>query len=321
MQAATASVTARAVERDRRSLLTLATLEPAELRALIDRACAFRLGATSTAGRGRVVGTYFAMTSTRTRTSFAVGAARLGANVIAYRADDLQLATGESTSDTGRVLAGMLDALVVRSGDGLGALTSFSAGGQLPVVNAMSPTEHPTQAIADLATLQMHIGSLEGWTVLYLGEGNSTAAALALGFALLDAGCLELRTPPGYGLAPELHAQVDALSRGRVRVVERHDMDDLPAVDAVYTTQWRTTGTTKPDPDWMAVFRPFALTRALVHRLGDPFVLHDLPARRGEEVESGVLEHPRSIVFDQANMKLHGACAVLERALAQGHHS
>jgi ornithine carbamoyltransferase len=95
-------------------------------------------------------------------------------------------------------------------------------------------------------------------------------------------------------------------------------MDDLPAVDAVYTTQWRTTGTTKPDPDWIAGFSPFALTRDLLRRLGDPLVLHDLPARRGEEVEAGVLEHERSIVFDQAHMKLHGACAVLERALAGG---
>jgi ornithine carbamoyltransferase len=321
MLAPTAPLTAGAVDRDRRSLLTLATLERAELRALIDRACAFRLGATSTVGCGRVVGTYFAMTSTRTRTSFTVGAARLGAAVIAYGPVDLQLAAGESASDTGRVLAGMLDALVVRSSHGLGELTGFSAEGQLPVVNAMSPTEHPTQAISDLATLQVHLGSLEGRTVLYLGEGNSTAAALALGFALLGQARLELRTPSGYGLAPEVRAQLDALEDGRACVVERHDMDDLPAVDAVYTTQWRTTGTTKPDPDWMARFEPFALTRVLLQGLGDPLVLHDLPARRGEEVESGVLAHGRSIVFDQAHMKLHGACAVLERALAKGQAS
>jgi ornithine carbamoyltransferase len=300
--------------RHRRSLLTLAALEADELQALVDRACAFRSGARSNAGRDRVVGTFFALTSTRTRTSFTVAAARLGATVIAYGPADLQLATGESAADTGRVLAGMLDALVVRSDHRLDELERFTADGDLPVINAMSSTEHPTQAVSDLATLQSHLGSLAGATMLYLGEGNSTAAALALGFAQLGCGRLELRTPPGYGLPAELHAQLDALGAGPF-VTERHDMEDLRPVDAVYTTQWRTTGTTKPDPDWMAGFAPFALTRALLRRLGDPLVLHDLPARRGEEVELGVLEHPRSVVFDQAQMKLHGACAVLERAL------
>lgn len=300
---------------DRRSLLTLAALESAELQALVASTRAFRCGATSRVGRGRVVGTYFALTSTRTRTAFAVAATRLGANVIAYGPGDLQLATGESTGDTGRVLAGMLDALVVRSDQSLEKLARFTAGGQLPVINAMSAVEHPTQAISDLATLLTHLGSLEGRTVLYVGEGNSTAAALALAFALLGQGRLELRTPPGYGLPLVVRAQLDALDRGEARVLERHDMDDLPPVDAVYTTQWRTTGTTKADPDWMTVFQPFAVTHVLLDRLAHPLVLHDLPARRGEEVEPGVLEHPRSIVFDQAHMKMHGACAVLERAL------
>ncbi|GAB3804861.1 hypothetical protein GCM10027605_29710 [Micromonospora zhanjiangensis] len=151
--------------------------------ATIARRAATATGATGSGLAGTVVGIYFRRTSTRTRTAFTSGALRLGAGVIAYGPGDLQLNTGESSEDTGRVLSGMLDVLVARTADDPAEMRVWAGQRRMAVVNAMSADEHPTQALADLTTLTLRFGSVEGLRVLYLGEGNNTAAALAGGSA------------------------------------------------------------------------------------------------------------------------------------------
>jgi ornithine carbamoyltransferase len=268
--------------------------------------------------QGRIVGVYFSKTSTRTRTSFTAGALRLGAQVVTYGPGDLQLNTGESIADTARVLGGMLDGLVIRTAGPPEEMHVFAE--HCPaVVNAMSADEHPTQALADLTTMSAEFGGVKGLRVLYVGEGNNTAAALALALPRYAGTELDLRTPPGYGLAQPLLAEATALAeRHGSRISESHDLNGLPEdVDAVYTTRWQTTGTSKPDPQWRTVFAPFKVDDALLDRYPRARFMHDLPAHRGEEVTAAVLDGPASIAFRQAQHKLHSAMAVLEWCLGR----
>lgn len=299
----------------RRHLISLDDLGDDDLRWIVNR------GADYSAGRldhtrpldELVVGILFRKTSTRTRTAFSAGALRLGANLITYGPGDLQENTGETVDDTGQVLAGMLDVLVARTAGPEAELRAYANQERMAVINAMSAEEHPTQGLTDLTTLTRLFGSVDGLRVLYVGEGNNTASALALGLTRFPGTELHLRTPPGYGLRADYldRAQIHAKCAGSV-VEERHDVDDLPEVDVVYTTRWQTTGTVKPTPDWREVFAPFQVDQAMMDRCPGAVFLHDLPAHRGEEVTAEVLDGPASAAFEQAENKYHSARAVLE---------
>ncbi|KAA5835177.1 ornithine carbamoyltransferase [Saccharopolyspora hirsuta] len=302
----------------RGDLISLADLDLVQIREIVRNGVAFARG--ERAGEplaGAVIGIYFRKTSTRTRTAFSAAALRLGARIIAYGPDDLQLNTGETVEDTAQVLSRMLDGLVCRTAGSTEELRALAAPPGMSVINAMSAHEHPTQALTDLITIQQHVGGVDGARVLYVGEGNSTAAALALSLPRFEGTELHLRTPPGYGLEAHVRAQAEEYAAESGSVLrETHDMAELPAdVDVVYTTRWQTTGTTKADPDWRAVFQPFQVDEQLLDRYPEARFMHDLPAHRGEETTAAVLDGPRSIAFDQAENKMHGAMAVLEWAL------
>nr|WP_046729719.1 ornithine carbamoyltransferase [Streptomyces humi] len=268
--------------------------------------------------RDKVVGVLFTKTSTRTRTAFSAGTVKLGGFPLLYGPQDLQTATGETLQDTGRVFGSMLDGLVARTAGPLRELREISRAGDLPVINAMATEEHPTQGVCDLGIMLVEFGTLENLTVLYVGEGNNTASALAHGLSRLPGCDVTFATPPGYGLDPQIlddAAKQAAAAGGTVRQV--HDLDELPdQVHVVYTTRWQTTGTVKPDPDWRRVFQPFHVDERLMARWPDAKFMHDLPAHRGEEVSAAVLEGPRSIAWKQARMKLTSAMAVLEEVIA-----
>jgi ornithine carbamoyltransferase len=302
-----------------RHLISLDDLSAPALSDIIERGAETARRAASGTGvasptlAGKVVAVYFRKTSTRTRTAFSSGALRLGAGVIAYGPGDLQLETGESTEDTGQVLSRMLDVLVARTAGDPAELRAWSGQSRMAVVNAMSADEHPTQALADLTTLTLQFGSVGGLRLLYVGEGNNTAVALALGLARFRDVRLDLRTPAGYGVPPAVLEHANATAAGGTVIRERHDLDDLPQdVDVVYTTRWQTTGTRKPDPHWRKAFDPFQVTTELMDTSPKAVFMHDLPAHRGEEVTAEVLDGTASIAFGQAENKLHSAMAVLE---------
>jgi ornithine carbamoyltransferase len=302
--------------RTARHLLSIRDLDDDDLHRLVERGVelAARRGRVPERPlRDRVVGIYFRKTSTRTRTGFSAGALRLGATIVSFGPDDLQENTGETVEDTGRVLSGMLDGLVARTTGSMAELRALADQPRMGVINAMSAAEHPTQALADLVTMRRRFGRVEGLRVLYVGEGNNTAAALALALARYQGTSLQLRTPPGYGLAAEvLAAADDDAGRRGAEVVEGHDMALPGTVDVVYTTRWQTTGTTKADPDWRAAFAPFRVDRRLMARFPGAVFMHDLPAHRGDEVDAEVLDGPASVAFEQAENKLYSAMAALE---------
>lgn len=301
------------------SLYSIADLTRDDLHRLVDRSIEFwhDIHAHDRPLAGMVTGSLFLKTSTRTRTAFAAGAARLGADVVTYGPSDLQLNTGESIEDTGRMLASMLDLLVVRTDARLNQLVALSDGGRLPVINAMCAEEHPTQAISDLATIQRHLQRLDGIKFLYVGEGNNTARALARALAHFDGVEATFWTPVGYELPLDLVYECNAMAanaHGSVKQLSG-ETDDLPAaVDIVYTTRWQTTGTSKADPAWREKFRPYYVDSTFISRWPDAVLMHDLPAHRGDEISGEVLEGPQSIAWDQGAMKMRSAMAVLEWA-------
>lgn len=302
----------------RRHVLSLLDLSPEEVAYLARRAVAIKHAAADPQTlRGRTVGVYFRKTSTRTRTAFQVGAGRLGATVVHFGPHDLQTNTGETLEDTARTFAGYLDVLVMRTNESVDEMRTFAAHPSMSVVNALSSDEHPTQGLADLATLLEHFGRLEGLHLLYCGEGNKSAAALALAFARIPGARLTLATPAGYGLeAGKLSAARALAAQYGATVEETHDAGDLPeGVDAVYTSRWQEMGVSKPDADWRERFRPFSVTSELMERVrkerGTVF-LHDLPAVRGEDVSDEVLDGPQSLAWVQAQHKLFSAMAVME---------
>ncbi|OKI02581.1 ornithine carbamoyltransferase [Streptomyces sp. CB02923] len=303
-----------------RHLLSLNDVSDEELYAIVDRSHAYARGAVpmNRPLADRVVATYFRTTSTRTRTAFSAGALRLGAQLVAYGPGDLQENTGEETGDTGRILGLMLDALVARTSAEAAELRSIASWNTMSVINAMTEDEHPTQAVTDLSAMLTTLGRLDGLRVLYVGEGNNTAAALSLALPRYHGTELYVRTPPGYGLPqPALQRAGEYATAHQALIEERHDMDDLPDdVDVVYTTRWQTTGTVKHDPDWMTSFEPFRVDDVLMKRFPSAVFMHDLPAHRGQEVDADVLDGDRSVAFRQAEHKLYGAMGVLEWCLA-----
>jgi ornithine carbamoyltransferase len=301
----------------RRHVLSILDLTPGEVAYLCRRALALKhAGETPQTLRGRTVGVYFRKTSTRTRTGFMVGAGRLGATVVYFGPNELQTTTGETTGDTARTLAGYLDVLVMRTNESVDEMKIYASHPAMSVVNALSSDEHPTQALTDLTTILEHFGRLEGVSVLYCGEGNKSAAALALAMSRVPGMRLVLATPDGYGLDPRVLATARSLAAEHgASIEETHDIDGVqPGFDVVYTSRWQEMGVSKPDPEWKTHFHPFRVTQALMDRVGGEgaVFMHDLPAVRNEDVDDEVLDGPRSLAWVQAQHKMFSAMSVME---------
>lgn len=284
--------------------LTGEELSPTELARLLDRAAQLKAQRTDGAGRdslaGRTVALFFEVPSTRTRVSFQVGVAELGAHPLPLRADELQLGRGESVGDTARVLSRYLHAIVIRSGSH-DTVTELAAASDVPVVNALTPLHHPCQALADMQTLRERFGALGGLKLAYVGDGNNVARSLAIVGRVAG---VEVRvaTPEGYELEPGLAA------------LDTHDPREAAAgADAIYTDVWISMGDEPEAQRRRADLEPFRLDSALME-VGSAraIALHCLPAHPGQEISEDVLYGKRSAVWDQAENRLHAQKALLE---------
>jgi ornithine carbamoyltransferase len=255
----------------------------------------------------------FTAPSTRTRSSFWSAACTLGCHVLTCGPSDLQLATGEEWRDTAACLAHYVDAAVVRTNGPQHEVEDMAR--YLPAtVNALTYVEHPTQAIADLCALREQFGHVDGLRLAYLGQVNNTARALALLVCKTAGMALDVYSPEGFGF---VDAEVELLNHaaGRDAVCQYHRVPASPApADAVYTTRWRSMGVAPADPDWQSSLRPFAVTAATKRAFRgttEAVFMHDLPAVRDEDVASGVLDGPASLVARQAYHKSSAAAAAL----------
>jgi ornithine carbamoyltransferase len=291
-----------------KDFLTGEELGAFELTRLLDRAAELkagrreRLGADALAGRS--IALVFEKPSTRTRISFEVGVAELGAHPVVLRGEELQLSRGESIADTARVLSRYVDAIVIRSGSHE-AVAELAEAAEVPVVNALTPLHHPCQALADLLTLRERRGDLAGLRLAYAGDGNNVARSLAIVGALADVEVV-VAAPPGY-----------QLEEGHGAKLTDDPRDAAAGADAIYTDVWVSMGDEAEAERRRADLAPFRVDADLLAAAKDgAVVLHCLPAHPGEEISAEVLYGERSAVWDQAENRLHTQKALLETLLS-----
>jgi len=296
--------------------LSVDDLSPKELGELLDLAADVKARPATYAGRleGRSIALIFEKPSTRTRVSFEVGVAQLGAHPVVLSSTELQLGRGETIEDTGRVLSRYLDAIVLRTFE-QERLEVLAGAADVPVINSLSDFEHPCQALADLLTMRERLGSLEGRTLTYLGDGNNVAHSLLLGGA--KAGMrVRVATPPGFAPIPQVVQRAAEIAAGTGGAVEvtNDPLEAATQADVLYTDVWASMGQEAEADERLLVFTPYRVTQALVASAADEVVvLHCLPAHRGQEIEAGVIDGPRSAVWDQAENRLHTQKALLLR--------
>ncbi|MFZ5863674.1 MAG: ornithine carbamoyltransferase [Nitrospirota bacterium] len=293
-----------------RDLLALRNLSSQEIRRLIDRA----KGRTpSRVLAGKSVGLFFEKASTRTRVSFEVAIAQLGGHPVFLPAQEIQLGRGETVADTARVLSRYVDALVIRT-FGQDRLEEWARHATIPVINGLTDAHHPCQILADLLTIDQHKGRLNGIVAAYVGDGNNVAHSLLEGCAMMGMTC-RVAAPSGYHPDAEIvkWAELEAHKSGGAVWIGEDPREAARGADVLYTDVWTSMGQEAETAARVAVFRPYQINSDLL-RLAKPdaIVMHCLPAHRGEEITDEVMEGPRSVIFDQAENRLHIQKAILE---------
>ncbi len=257
---------------------------------------------------GRTLGMIFQKPSTRTRVSFEVGIYQLGGTGLYLSAGDLQLGRGETIKDTAVVLSRYLDAIMIRT-FAQSDVEELAANASIPVINGLTDSAHPCQALADVMTMRERFGRLEGLKVVYLGDGNNVCASLMVACAKLGMEFVAA-TPPGY--RPD--EEVVRIARDAGGTVELSD-DPRAAVegaDVLYTDVWTSMGQEAEREQRLQDLAGFGIDADLVKRAGDSaIVLHCLPAHYGEEITEDVLYGPQSAVWDQAENRLHAQKALM----------
>ena len=266
---------------------------------------------------GKVVGLLFEHPSTRTRVSFESAAMRLGANVLYMRPDELQLRRGEPIKDTARVLSGYLDALVYRTSDHE-TLVELAKHASIPIINALSDIEHPTQALSDLAAIEDAKGSLEGLKLAWVGDGNNVCHSLMLACATVGVN-MSIATPPNYQPSAEIAQKANELAQksGSKIWFTDYPTEAVEGADVLYTDVWISMGQDKEQTQRLMDFEGFQINEKLLSEAKpDAVVMHCLPAHRGQEITAEVLDGPRSIAWKQADYKFHGAKGILASLLS-----
>ncbi|MFN7952343.1 MAG: ornithine carbamoyltransferase [bacterium] len=301
-----------------RHLLSLLDLSREEILAVLHRAREMKKGPGIYRSRileGKAIGLLFEKSSTRTRVSFEVGAYDLGAHTIFLTPGVTQIGRGEPVKDTARVLSRYVDAIVLRTGS-QSILEEYAKWSTIPVINALSDLLHPCQILADLLTILEKRGSLDGLEAAYVGDGNNVAHSWILASARLGFR-FRIATPPGYAPADEVLGMLDADARSRV-LLTRDPIEAVRGAHAISTDVWVSMGQEAERAERLAALASYQLDAALVsHAAPDTLVLHCLPAHRGEEITDEVIEGPRSVVFDQAENRLHAQKALLEFLMAE----
>ncbi len=300
-----------------KDFLTLAELTPADLESMLDLAGRLKAqrqaGLGSDALRGRSVALIFEKPSTRTRVSFQVAIAELGGHAISLSSSELQLGRGETVEDTARVLSRYVHCVMARV-NSHGDLVRLAKASQVPVVNGLSDLYHPVQILADLLTLKEHKGKLEGLKVAWVGDGDNVCNSWAYGAALSGIQFVAA-TPAGYEPAKDVIAEAGTMAKatGASVQVVTDPAKAVAGADCVMTDTFVSMGFEEEKRKRTEAFLPrYQVTGTLMAKAKrDAVFEHCLPAHRGEEVSADVIDGPRSVVFDEAENRLHTTKALL----------
>jgi ornithine carbamoyltransferase len=294
--------------------LDLGAFTTEELRAILDRGKAFKAdrahGGTTRPLAGKILALIFEKPSTRTRVSFEVGMRQLGGDVLTLMPDDTQLGRGETIADTARVLSRYVDAIMLRTGNPA-KLEELAANATVPVINGLTDNAHPCQLMADMMTFEEHRGPIAGKTIAWCGDGNNVAAswikaAARFGFSI------RLACPSNLGPPKDVVAW--ARAEGAEVTLTADPMAAVAGVDCVVTDTWLSMGC--EDVTRKEALAPYQVTEALMAKAApDALFMHCLPAHRGEEVTAEVIDGPQSVVWDEAENRLHAQKGVLAYCL------
>ncbi|MBI5848462.1 MAG: ornithine carbamoyltransferase [Nitrospirae bacterium] len=298
-----------------KDILKISDLTKSEIESVVNRAVALKAGKDAGACPliGKNIGLFFEKPSTRTRLSFEAGIYQLGGNAICMNPEELQLGRGETIADTARTISRYLNAFMMRTLSHA-TIETLAANSTIPVINGLSDLHHPCQALADVMTLLEKKGRIEGLKVAYIGDGNNVCnslieAAAVLGFHLTIA------CPEGF----EPHSEILETSRAQAKseiLVLRDPREAAGMADAVYTDVWVSMGQEQEATHKKMKFKGYQINTTLLScAKKDALVLHCLPAHRGEEITDEVIDGPQSVVFDQAENRLHTQKALLEMLL------
>ncbi|MCM3764844.1 ornithine carbamoyltransferase [Neobacillus niacini] len=267
---------------------------------------------------GKVLGMIFEKSSTRTRVSFEVGMLQLGGHAIFLSSKDIQLGRGESISDTAKVLSRYVDGIMIRT-FGHDSVEELAEHASVPVINGLTDLQHPTQVMADLLTILEHKGKLSGLKLAYIGDGNNNMPHSLLEGAVKVGMDISVASPPGYlpnGAVVENAINVGKQTGSTVMITN----DPLKAVagaDVIVTDVWTSMGQEAETEKRLKAFQGYQVNEDLCKHAKEDFIfLHCLPAHRGEEVSAEIIDGPHSVVFDEAENRLHAQKAILKLLLA-----
>ncbi len=261
---------------------------------------------------GKTLAMFFEKPSTRTRVSYETGMTQLGGHAIMLSPEHMQLGRGEPISDTSRVLSRYTDGIMARvnSHETIEELAAYSS---VPVINGLSDKSHPSQAIADLLTIKEAFGGFSDVNVTWIGDGNNVAASFAIGASIVGID-LTVASPPSYHLDKEVLAI--AADCGTPPTVTDDPTQAVLDADVVYTDVWVSMGNEEEREERLAAFEGYQVNESLLSHAPEALVMHCLPAHRGEEITSAVLEGQRSLVWEQAENRLHAQNGLLVNLLS-----
>ncbi|MCL6570405.1 MAG: ornithine carbamoyltransferase [Bacillus sp. (in: Bacteria)] len=266
---------------------------------------------------GKVLGMIFEKSSTRTRVSFEVGMLQLGGHAIFLSPKDIQLGRGESISDTAKVLSRYVDGLMIRtfSHDSIQEFANCSA---VPVINGLTDLQHPCQVLADLLTILEHKGQLSGLKLCYLGDGNNNMAHSLMEGATMVGMDISIASPVGFLPNQEITDKVQDMAKGfgTTVTITNDPLEAIKDADVIVTDVWTSMGKEEETSIRLMAFQGFQVNEELCKFAKDDYIfLHCLPAHRGEEVSEEIIDGPHSVVFDEAENRLHAQKAILKYLL------
>jgi ornithine carbamoyltransferase len=300
-----------------RDLLSISDLSADELLRVLDVASALKDAGRRPLLAGRTLALVFEKPSLRTRVSFDVAMTHLGGHCVYLSPPEVGLGQRETPADVARVLSRYADAIAARTFR-QATVQELADNATVPVINALSDEEHPCQALADLLTIREKKGALRDITLAFIGDGNNVAASLALGGGLSGMH-VRVASPEGYAVTPDVRARAEAsaVSSGGSFSQLRAPEEAAEGADVVYTDVWASMGQEGEASARKEAFAGYSVDARLMSLAkSDAIFMHDLPAHRGEEVAAEVIDGPQSVVFDQAENRMHAQKAVLALLLS-----
>ncbi len=262
--------------------------------------------------KGKTLGMIFTKSSTRTRVSFEVGMTQLGGYPLFLSSNDIQLGRGETIYDTAKVLERYLDGIMIRTFAHSDVL-ELAEHADIPVINALTDLLHPCQVLADLQTIYEHKGKLEGLKFAYVGDGNNMANSIMYGCSKMGIDC-RIASPEGYTPDPEVieNAKADAKKSGSELLITNDPVEAVKDADIIYSDTWVSMGQEAEKAERIKIFMPYQVDGKLFSNAkSDCVFMHCLPAYRGYEVTPEVIDGKNSIIFDEAENRLHAQKAIM----------